>query len=254
MNNFIRRNKSTILMIAGSIGMMMSLGLAINATAKYKDIIYEKEKEGSAIDTADKVKVTLPLYIPVAILSVGSLSCIITGTILNKKQQDSMVSAYILLENSFKQYKNKVIELYGQETQKKVETEITNDKFDEKKIPENVLFYDEYSGEFFESTFDYIREAMYHVNRNFILRGYTDLNEVYDFLNLPHTDAGDSLGWSMDAGYAFYGYQWIDYYCEKIEKDDGVEYYILKFPFPPTVDALNDEIEFSAYAQNLQSI
>lgn len=253
IERFIRQNKSSILAISGAIGMVASVGLAIRNTAKYKDIIHSKDNK--KIDNIERLKVAVPLYFPVVLLTGGSLACIIGATVVNAKHQRSMTAAYILLENSFKQYKDKVVELYGSDAPRKVETEITNDKFEEKKPQlknsENDLFYDEYRGEFFESTLDTIREAMYHVNRNFILRGYTTLNEVYDFLNLSHTEQGDILGWSADYGWCYYGYSWIDYYCERRESRDGTEYYAMIFPFPPTLDAIEDDIDLESFSPSL---
>lgn len=253
VERFIRQNKSSILAISGAIGMIASVGLAIRNTAKYKDIIHSKDN--NKIDNIERLKVAVPLYFPVVLLTSGSLACIIGATVLNTKHNRSMTAAYILLENSFKQYKDKVAELYGSDAPRKVETEITNDKFEEKKTQlknsENDLFYDEYRGEFFESTLDYVREAMYHVNRNFILRGYTTLNEVYDFLNLSHTEQGDILGWSADYGWCYYGYSWIDYYCERRESRDGTEYYAIIFPFQPTPDALEYDGDFESVSPNL---
>lgn len=255
IERFIRQNKSSILAIAGAIGMVASVGLAIRNTAKYKDIMRYPSKEDKPMDNVERLKVAVPLYFPVILLTGGSLACIIGATVLNAKHQRSMMAAYILLENSFKQYKDKVVELYGSDAPKKVETETTNDKFEEKKPQlknsENDLFYDEYRGEFFESTLDTVREAMYHVNRNFILRGYTTLNEVYDFLNLPHTEQGDILGWSADYGWCYYGYSWIDYYCERRESRDGTEYYAMIFPFPPTLDAIEDDIDLESFSPSL---
>lgn len=253
IERFIRQNKSSILVIAGAVGMVASVGLAIRNTAKYKDIIHSKKDE--EIDSIEKLKIAVPLYFPVVLLTGSSLACIIGATVINAKHQRSVTAAYILLENSFKQYKDKVLELYGSNATKQVETEITNDKFEEKKPQtensENDLFYDEYRDEFFESSLDLVREAMYHVNRNFILRGHTTLNEVYDFLNLSHTEQGDILGWSADYGWCYYGYSWIDYYCERRESRDGTEYYALCFPFPPTIDAIEDDIDLESFSPSL---
>lgn len=255
IERFIRQNKSSILAISGAIGMVASVGLAIRNTAKYKDIMRCPSKDDKPMDNIERLKVAVPLYLPVVLLTGSSLACIISATVLNAKQQKSITAAYILLENGFKQYKDKVEELYGGDATRTIETEITNDKFEEKnpqmKNSENDLFYDEYRDEFFESSLDLVREAMYHVNRNFILRGYSTLNEVYDFLNLSHTEQGDILGWSADYGWCYYGYSWIDYYCERRESRDGTEYYAMIFPFPPTLDAIKDDIDLESFSPSL---
>ena len=253
IEQFIRQNKSSILAVVGAIGMTVSVGLAIRNTAKYKDIIHSKANK--KIDNIERLKVAVPLYLPIVLLTGSSFACIIGATVINTKHQRSITAAYMLLENSFKQYKDKVLELYGSDGTQKVETEITNDEFEEKnpqlKNSENELFYDKYREEFFESTLDDVREAMYHLNRNFILRGYTTLNEVYDFLNLSHTEQGDILGWSADYGWCYYGYSWIDYYCDRRESRDGTEYYAIEFPFPPTLDAIEDYTDLESFSPKL---
>lgn len=111
IERFIRQNKSSILAIAGTIGMAVSVGLAIRNTAKYKDIMHSKDNK--KIDNIERLKVAVPLYLPVVLLTGSSLACIVSATVLNTKRQRSMTAAYILLENGFKQYRDKVAELYG---------------------------------------------------------------------------------------------------------------------------------------------
>ena len=101
------------------------------------------------------------------------------------------------------------------------------------------LFFEEYSGRFFESTEEDVVLAEYHFNRNFVLRGYAELNELYEFLNLSPTESGAVLGWSIGAGEVFYGYQWIDFEHRKVIREDGAEYYAITMPFIPTADYMD---------------
>ena len=67
------------------------------------------------------------------------------------------------------------------------------------------------------------------VNRNFVMRGYASLNEFYEFLGLPQTDYGESVGWSIDDGYC-----WIDFEHRLISRDDGgTDIYSIDIVFPP---------------------
>ena len=62
---------------------------------------------------------------------------------------------------------------------------------------EKVIFYDEISGESITCYEREIMDAEYHLNRNFVMRGYASLNEFYEFLGLPQTERGEELGWTM---------------------------------------------------------
>ena len=75
-------------------------------------------------------------------------------------------------------------------------------------------------------------DAIYHLNRNYILRGYTVLNELYDFLGLDPTDIGSIMGWApLDEGM-----YWIEFNHRKTEMENGTEFYIIEMPFEPSVD------------------
>ena len=75
-------------------------------------------------------------------------------------------------------------------------------------------------------------DAEYHLNRNFILRGETNLNEFYEFLGLEPTDAGCELGWDLWSGEMYYGNSWIDFEHHLVTSDNG-DYYRIEYPFEP---------------------
>ena len=70
------------------------------------------------------------------------------------------------------------------------------------------------------------------------------LNDYYELLGLPQTDEGAILGWSLDSGIEFYGYEWIDFINQKHEEDDGSVWYSIFMPIEPTID---DYYHYGAY-------
>ena len=104
---------------------------------------------------------------------------------------------------------------------------------DEESCGDPVLFYDAWSERYFESTIEQVITAEYHINRNFVLRGYTVLNELYDFLGLEPTDYGSKLGWAVEDDIL-----WLDFNHRKTLLDDGLEVYIIETPWPPSADFL----------------
>ena len=93
------------------------------------------------------------------------------------------------------------------------------------------MFYDEYGKRFFETTLEQVISAEYHLNRNYVLRGYTVLNEFYDFLGIETTDYGNEIGWAINDDGTF----WIDFDHYQTEID-GVECYIIDMPFGPSAE------------------
>ena len=100
---------------------------------------------------------------------------------------------------------------------------------------EPVLFYDEYGSRYFEATIEQVMSAIYHLNRDYILRGYAYLNELYNFLGLESTDYGSVLGWAPTDE----GEYWIEFSHHKITMDDGMEVYLIEMPFEPRYDFLD---------------
>lgn len=172
---------------------------------------------------------------------------------MNKRNQAALVSAYTLLDSSFKEYKQKLKELYGQETHNEIVNAIAVEKVDPEWMVsgsyfasecdltsdgacgEPVLFYEEYDNRYFEATIEQVILAEYHLNRNYILRGYSYLNELYDFLGIETTDYGSVLGWSPNDNDML----WIEFNHRKAVLDDGLEIYIIEMPFEPVYDPLD---------------
>lgn len=243
---FVERHSSTILTFVAAAGTVGTGYFAAKGAIKASAALNNAEREkGAELTKLEAVKAVAPAYIPAAVTCASTIVCVFGANVLSRKQQASLVSAYALLENVHKEYKAKVKDLYGNDADVQVRAAIASDKIDREKVgkssDEKYLFYEELSGQYFERTKEEVLAAEYHFNRNYILRGgYGCLNEFYEFLDLPRTDFGDALGWSVWMGEAFYGYTWVDFEHELVKLDDGLECYIISMPFPPTADYQGD--------------
>lgn len=102
-NQFWHRNVSTVLTCLGSVGLVATTVLSIKATPKALQLIEEaKEEKGEELTKWEKVKVAGPKYIPTVLVGVSTLVCIFGANVLNKRQQASLISAYALLDESYK--------------------------------------------------------------------------------------------------------------------------------------------------------
>lgn len=127
-NAFIKKNGATILTCLGAAGVIATAVTAVKATPKAMFLLNEARKEkGEPLTKLEVVKVAGPLYIPSILIGVSSIACIVGSNVLNKQKQAALVSAYTMLDQSYKEYKNKVIELYGDETDKAVEEELVKE-------------------------------------------------------------------------------------------------------------------------------
>lgn len=217
--------------------------MAVKATPKALTRIKEAEEEkGDKLTKLEVVNVAGPVYIPAVVTGAATVACIFGANILNKRQQALLTSGYALLNQSYQDYKRKVDELYGKEAGEHVRAEIAKDAYAETSIEpsENTqLFYDFYSGRYFNSTMEIVHWAEYEINRSMALDGGAHLNEFYSYLDLEPLPEYDSVGWS--AGYMgdAHWHQWIEFEHELVpieEEDDenaGLECTIIYMPFEP---------------------
>lgn len=230
---FCRRNASTILTCVGGAGVVVTSVMAVRATPKALRLLEEsKQEKGEELTKLESVRVAGPAYIPSILAGMSTIACIFGANILNQRQQAALMSAYALLDNSYKEYKNKVVELYGEESDKEVRAEIAKDKFEGVEIsgePDKQLFFDEFSGRYFETTLADVLKAEYELNRHLTEWGSAYLNDYYDLIGLPNTDYGDHLGWNACGMYEMYWSQWLDFDHQKVILDDGLECTIISF-------------------------
>ena len=248
---FLKKNSSTILTCMGVAGVVGTAVMAVKATPKAMELIEDAKKEkGEELTTLQTIVVAAPAYIPSTLIGVGTIACIIGSNVLNKRQQAALTSAYIMLNRSYNDYKTKLIELYGKDTDDKIQQELMKDKIDSEPPVistgscfygstgleqvcdnEKALFYDTISERYFESTPLNVYAAEYHLSRNFILMGCVTPNDFYDFLGIPQTPDGDVIGWSMENGYC-----WLDFDHTKTIMEDGLICYSISPVFTPETE------------------
>ncbi len=249
--NLIKKNSSTILTVLGIAGVIGTTIMTAKATPKAMLLIEEAEKEkGEELSKWELVKTAGPVYIPTVLMGAATITCVFGVHILSRRSQASIASAYALLDQSYREYKNKLKELYGEEAHKSIMDSIALDHakdvsvtclsnygFDvcDLSVEENdgrpILFYDAFSKRYFEKTIEQVLNAEYHINRNCILKGEVTVNEFYDFLGLDGIDGGDDLVW-----FPCDDYLWIDFNHRKTKLEDGLHCYIIEMMFEPMLE------------------
>lgn len=239
--HYTKKNASTILSCLGALGVVGTTVSAVKATPKAITVLQEQEeikmeRDNQSLTTFEKALVLTPVYFPTILFGTATITCIFGANALNKKKQAALTSAYAYLNSSFNEYKDKVKAIYGEDGEKRVREEIAKDKYIQQSMPESnedMLFFDEYSGRYFELTLFDLQNAVYRLNRTFALEGYTNLNEFYRYVDLPETDYGEVLGWSGLKCWETVNSAWIDIKWDDMELPDGLVAHAIRFPIPP---------------------
>lgn len=202
--NAVSEKSPEILIGFGLAGMLTSTVLAVKATPKALDILEQEDRELSKID---KVKLTWKCYAPAAVGYCASAACIIGAQSVNAKRNAVLAGAYKLSETALLEYRDKVVDILGEEKEKEIRDSIAKDRVERDSISEvivtgkgDTLCYDMISGRYFKSDIDKINKAINEINYRLTHENIISLNELYLELGMKPTDMGYEQGWNIDDG------------------------------------------------------
>lgn len=264
----LKKHSPEILVVAGIAGTVVSAVLACQATTKVAEILDEikgtldtihEGMETGAINgqeytTEDGKKDTVvvyaqtgvklaKLYGPAIILGTLSITSILASNNILRKRNVALGAVYAAIDKSFKEYRGRVIERFGEQVDTELKYGIKAKKFEEievdpetgkeKKIKKTVMVADpnlqsDYAVYFdsksrnYETNPDYnrmfLKAQQAFANDKLQTRGHLFLNEVLDDLDLPRTPAGQIVGWTKDGPDGYVNFRIIE--VER-ETEDG---------------------------------
>ena len=238
MNKFLRKASPTILTGLGVIGVVGTAVLSVRATPKALALIKVKKDElkTDKLTPQELVEATWKCYIPSALVGVSTIACVIGIGVLDRRNQAALTSAYAMLNESYKQYRQAAKKVYGEDADNKIHAEMAKDaqvasydwgcqvyNMDMDPESEQVLFYDLTSKKYFTTTMAAVLNAQYHVNRNLAIRGDCSLNEYLSFLGVEGIDKGDEMGWEISYMVEEMDCYWLDFDNQKTTLEDGLE-------------------------------
>lgn len=234
----LNRYSPTILTCLSTVGVVATAVLAVRATPKALRLIKAKknELETEKLTPVEVMQTTWQCYIPSALMGAGTIACIIGIGVVNRRNQAALTSAYAMLNESYKQYRQAAKQVYGEDADDKIHAEMAKDAYvytndwgcqvynlEMDPESEKILFYDLVSKKYFNTTIAAVLNAQYHVNRNLQVRGACSLNEYLSFLGLDKIENGDDIGWDISYIAEEEGYYWVDFDNRKTTLDDGLE-------------------------------
>jgi len=266
----IQKYSPEILMSIGVIGIIGGTVLACKATLKVDEIITDADEKikrikgvcSSAAFTEDaysaadyKKDMTIvyvqtgiqfaKLYGPAVLLGAASISCILGSHTIMKKRNIALMATYKAVEQAFGDYRKRVVDKYGEETDhnfkhgiikekmtvieededgKKTKVKKEVDVYDPNNVSVYAKFFDEASSQW-SKTPEYnalfLKCQQNYANDLLKSRGHIFLNEIYDMLGIPRTKAGSVVGWILGEG------------------DDFVDFGMYNLEYEPARDFIN---------------
>ena len=242
----VEKHSPEILMGVGVVGVVATTVTACRATMKLNDILDECSETRDKIKSVQEnpayddrysdedaqkdltinyvqtgVKIA-KLYAPSVALGVLSVGCLVGSHSVMQKRNAALSAAYLTVDKSFKEYKQRVIDRVGEEVEKEIRYGIKAEEVVETVVDEdgnettvtetvkmmNPNLYSDYARFFDEASPYWQKDPEYNLvflkaqqqYANDLLRakGRLFLNDVYDMLGIEKTKAGQIVGWVYD--------------------------------------------------------
>lgn len=246
VKQIVDKHGAVVLSIVATAGVIATGVAAAKASPVAMEKLRELEEENEHVDSLEKVKAVAPIYGPTIAFGAGTIGCIAGITLLDRKHQATVMGAYALLSKSYNQYRDKVKEVLGIESYKKVNEEIAKDKLKNQKLEkvptqqieemggnDICVFYEATYDKVFERSFVEVLDAEYQLNRSLALNGFVSLADFYDLLGLDRTPESEALGWNQEMGFETGVCTWIDFTHELMEMADGLKGYVITPSYEP---------------------
>ena len=187
-------------------------------TENYSEVDYQKDLVTVYVQTGVKIA---KLYAPAVMLGVASVSCLLGAHGIMKQRNIALVAAYRAIDGGFKDYRRRVVDELGQDKdyqfktgiRQETVTEIEKDEHGKsikvKKTVEKLdpNEYSTYARFFDEASLNWSKTPEYnkyflkcqqnYANDLLKSRGHIFLNEVYDMIGVPRSQAGAVVGWVL---------------------------------------------------------
>lgn len=240
----VKKHSPEILLVTGIVTGIAGAVVACKASTKLSEIIgdakdevaeirhyeanpqlleveytHEKAKKDTVIVfTRTGVKL-FKMYAPAVALGALSITSILTSHNILRKRNLALAAAYAAVDSSFKGYRSRVIERFGEELDKELKygvkaqevDEVTTDENGEEKVVKKTAnvasgdIYSPYARIFDETCLNWVRNAdrnrlflsqvQEHANRELKRKGFLFLNDVYELLGFDRSQPGQSVGW-----------------------------------------------------------
>lgn len=248
----LQKKSPEILVGLGIVGVVASAVMACQATLKVNEIVEKTQDDLDRIHKSEETGMTpagesyskddckkdlaityvhtgmafAKLYGPAVVLGAVSVTSILASHRILKKRNVALAAAYTAIDHSFKDYRKRVLDRFGEQVEKElrynikakeIEETIMDDKGKEKTVKKTVDAADEgwdpsqyspYAKIFDELHPDWMKDAERNLfylkarqsqaNDMLKARGHLFLNEVYDMLGFERTKAGAVVGWVYD--------------------------------------------------------
>lgn len=207
----VRTNSPIIMSSTAIAGVVTTAYLASRASVQANrklerfeafEVAYDRSRKERVVDAA---KLTWKLYIPTVISGGVTVGCIIGTTRINNKRIAAAQAAFVISERAYSEYRNKVVEEYGERKDQGFRDSIAADRVMATPPPTTmivgqgqVICCELYTMRYFQSDMETLRRAVNDVNAQLLRHDQVTLDDLYHLIGLPGTSVSGDIGWYSD--------------------------------------------------------
>lgn len=208
-SNSVLKRAPSILTGLGIGGFATSIVMGVKAAPDYfndKLIL-----DASDADKAEYAKNIGKHFWQTALVAGLSAGCIIFSDSIDFRRNSALAALCAAGERFAQEYQSQVIKQIGEKEHNKIVHSLHKDKVESEEFKkedkiENYInrghgdqkFIEAQCNQKFLANAEFIREAVNEFNARLLEEGEKSLNELYDELDLPYTEAGYILGWKYE--------------------------------------------------------
>lgn len=206
----VKQHSPLILSSVAVSGVVTTAYLSSKASVEADQIIHRREQlEGTADCWQNRLKergrLVWKLYIPAAASGAVTIACIVGTARIGNKRAVAAQAAFILTERAYSEYRDKVVEEFGDKADQKIRDKIAEDKVKNNPpskeitvVVGNVLCCELYTGRYFQSDMETLRKAQNDLNSMLIRQDWVSFEEWYYMIGLQPTSFSSDIGWNSD--------------------------------------------------------
>lgn len=253
----VMKHSPEILVVTGIVGVVTSAVMACKATRKLDPVLEVHKKNAEEVhrkftdEKLEKRELTkvymktgvsfVKLYGPSVTIGMLSITGILASNNILRRRNVALAAAYTAIDTSFRQYRGRVVERFGEEVDKELRIGAHQEKIDvietdengkEKKVKKSVTVTDtnlpsDYARYFCygeakaaEPNADYnqffLKAQQELANHMLRANGFLFLNDVYDMLGIDRSVAGQMVGWVYDKNADDHGDNYVDFGIQEV--------------------------------------
>lgn len=272
----LKKHSPEILVFLGIGGTVTGAVMACKATRKLDDVLLDHKERVEMTkkqDPDNKKELTkayahtgvqlMKLYGPSFTVGALSVSSILAGNNILRKRNVALAAAYAAVDQGFKDYRGRVVERFGAETdnelrhnlhKEKIEETVEDENGKKKKVRREITvagdgapsdyarFFAKGEAKAAEINDDYnllfLKSQQELANHILRAKGFLFLNDVYEMLGIDPSIPGQMVGWVYDKNDAANGDNYVDFRIQEVYRKNSDEPgdYRKVFLIDPNVD------------------